>query len=71
MLHELPRPSKSISTGLLHFGQVGSSSDNKTYMKHLGQPARTIDVASCSFSDDRQELGDDENDDPVGDLREV
>lgn len=60
-----------MSTGLLHLGQVGSSSESKTYMKHLGHPARTMEVASCSCSDDRKELGDDENDDPVGDRRDV
>ncbi|KAK1300568.1 hypothetical protein QJS10_CPB13g01525 [Acorus calamus] len=57
---------------------VRSSSGCMTYMRHLGHPARTIDVASglfeplCSVSDDTHELGgevlgDDEDDDLFGD----
>lgn len=57
---------------LLHLGHLGSSSDNITYIRHLGHPTRTMEVVSelltylsCSDSDETQELGgeDDEEDD--------
>lgn len=53
---------------LLHLGHLGSSSDSMTYMRHLGQPTSTIDVASGllkyfpSSSDDTHELGGDVGD---------
>lgn len=37
---------KSRSTVLLHFGQRGSASESMTYMRHLGHPTSTIEVAS-------------------------
>lgn len=52
----------------LHLGHLGSSSDSITYMRHLGHPTRTIDVASGlleyfpSSSDDTHELGGDVGD---------
>lgn len=39
-------PRKSSKTVLLHLGHLGSSSESMTYIKHLGQPTRTIEVAS-------------------------
>lgn len=65
---------------LLHFGHLGSSSDNMTYIRHRGQPTRTIEVVSgllgflpCSISDETQELGgevevEDEVDDRCGEF---
>lgn len=71
---------KSSKTVLLHFGHLGSSSESITYMRHLGQPTSTIEVASGLLeylrlsswfsSDDTQELGGDVGDtvaDWVGD----
>lgn len=63
---------KSSKTVLLHFGHLGSSSESMTYIKHLGQPTSTMDVASGLFeyrrlsswlsSDDTHELGGDVGD---------
>lgn len=64
---------KSSKTVLLHLGHLGSSSESITYMRHLGHPTRTMDVASGLFeyrrllsswlsSDDTQELGGDVGD---------
>lgn len=52
----------------MHLGHLGSSSDSITYMRHLGHPTSTIDVASGlleyfpSSSDDTHELGGDVGD---------
>lgn len=59
---------KSSKTVLLHLGHLGSSSDSMTYMRHLGHPTTTIEVASGLLeqrtaasswlsSDDTHELG--------------
>lgn len=48
-------------TVVLHLGHLGSSSDRMMYIRHRGQPTRTMDVASglVQFSsDDTHELGD-------------
>lgn len=71
---------KSRRTVLLHFGHLGSSSDNMTYIRHRGQPTSNIEVVSgllgclpCSVSDETQELGgevevEDEVDDRFGEF---
>lgn len=54
----------------MHLGHLGSSSESITYMRHLGQPARTMDVASGLLEhDDTQELGGEVDDvDPFGEF---
>lgn len=59
---------------LLHLGHFGSSSESITYIRHLGHPTRTMDVASglleyltlastsWFISDDTHELGGDVGD---------
>ena len=39
----------SRKTVLLHLGHFGSFSDNITYMKHRGQPTRSMAFASGAF----------------------
>lgn len=63
---------KSRRTVLLHFGHLGSDSDNMTYIKHLGHPTSTIDVVASGLleyfklsSDDTHELGGDVSGDVV------
>jgi hypothetical protein len=63
---------KSSSHVLLHLGHLGSFSESITYMRHLGHPTSTIDVASglleylrvssWLISDDTHELGGDVGD---------
>ncbi|KAJ6870825.1 hypothetical protein NC652_036477 [Populus alba x Populus x berolinensis] len=63
---------KSSSHVLLHLGHLGSFSESITYMRHLGHPTSTIDVASglleylrvssWFISDDTHELGGDVGD---------
>lgn len=65
---------KSSRTVLLHLGHFGSSSESITYIRHLGHPTRTMDVASglleyltlastsWFISDDTHELGGDVGD---------
>ena len=66
---------KSSKTVLLHLGHLGSSSESMTYIRHLGHPTRTMDVASglleyltvlvstsWFISDDTHELGGDVGD---------
>lgn len=70
----VPSWRKSSKTELLHLGHLGSFSDSITYMRHLGQPTSTIEVASGLLgyrsaaasswfsSNDTQELGGDVGD---------